>query len=218
MVGAIFDMDGVLVASESAHRASWKAVAKRRGLQLTDEEFRRSFGQTSREIIRLFWGNSLSDPDVRRLDDEKEATYRDLIRGMVPLMIGAREVLISLQVAGVPMAVATSGPRANVDLVLDETRIRGYFSAIVTGEDIEQGKPSPDCFLLAAERLRLAPSDCVVIEDAPVGLAAAVAAGMASIALVGSHPAAALKAAGADAVVQRLGEITSSRLADLVAA
>ncbi|MCG3125317.1 MAG: Fructose-1-phosphate phosphatase YqaB [Phycisphaerae bacterium] len=215
--GVIFDMDGVLVASGPAHRASWQLLARRHAFNVSDEDFDRTFGRTSRDIIRLLAGRTLSDAEVRTLDDEKEALYRELVRGVVPLMIGARETLEALRSAGLALAVATSGPRDNVELVLTETGIATYFSGVVHGGDIERGKPAPDCFLLAAERLRRLPARCVVVEDAPVGIEAARAAGMRVVALVGTHGEAVLRAAGADRVVERLAQITPELVAALVA-
>ena len=87
-------------------------------------------------------------------------------------------------------------------------RKMSLISATVHGFEIDSGKPAPDCFLLAAERLALPPASCVVVEDAPVGIAAARAAGMPALALAGTHPAEVLQAAGAAHVVQTLDQIT----------
>ncbi len=214
--GVIFDMDGVLVASGRAHDASWKMLAKSRGLSITSEQFAATFGKSSREIIRTLWGESIPDADVRAMDDRKEELYRELITGLVPLTVGVRETLWHLQQAGYSLAVGTSGPRANVDLVLRETGMEGFFAAIATGEDVRHGKPAPDVFLLAAERLRIEPSRCVVIEDAPVGVAAAKAAGMPVIGFVGTHPAETLRAAGVDHVATHMRDITPDVVASLL--
>lgn len=206
--GVIFDMDGVLVDSGPPHLQSWRILAQNHGVALSDEQFQRCFGQTSRDIVRLLWGIAASDADVSRLDAEKEAIYRELIRERVPLMPGCRGLLERLRAAGLRLAVATSGPPENLELVLTEGLIANYFDAEVHGFDVARGKPAPDCFLLAAERLGLLPGDCVVVEDAPVGIRAAVAAGMPVIALAGTHPAETLRAAGANEVVRALDEIT----------
>lgn len=205
--GVLFDMDGVLVASGPAHAASWRIVAKKHGCTVSDDEFRQTFGRTSREIIRMLFGE-VTDAQVHQIDSEKELAYRDLVSGMVPLMIGCREVLGSLSAAGYPLAVATSGPPENLDLVLRETGIGGYFRATVNGFDVKHGKPAPDVFLLAAERIDVPPAGCVVIEDAPVGIEAAKAAGMKVIALVGTHPAIRLSEARPTQIVDHLGDIT----------
>lgn len=208
MPAVIFDMDGVLVASGPAHAASWKMLARRHGLAITDEQFAATFGQTSRDIIRRLWGPELTDEQIRALDDEKERLYRELITGMVPLTIGVRETLHALHDAGLPLAVATSGPRENVDLVLDETGLRPLLAVAVTGFDVQRGKPAPDCFLLAAERLAAPPRACLVVEDTPAGIEAARNAGMPVIGLAGTHPPERLAEAGATRVAERLNEIT----------
>lgn len=212
----IFDVDGVLVASGHAHAASWRALARESGVAFTDEQFRATFGQTSRDIIRSLWGPKPTDARIKQLDDEKEALYRELITGMVPLTIGAREALRALADDGLVLAVATSGPRANLDLVLGETGLAPLFAATVTGDDIEHGKPAPDCFLMAADRIGLPPARCVVVEDAPAGIRAATAAGMPTIGFVGTHLADTLRDEGAARVVQRMADITPPTVRGLV--
>ncbi len=214
--GVIFDMDGVLVASGPAHAASWRLLARRHGIELSEERFRESFGRPSRDIVRMIWGEDLSDEQVRRIDEEKERIYRDLISGIVPLSIGAREVLQALSRAGFVLAVATSGPPENLELVLRETGLGRYFAATVHGFDVRHGKPAPDCFLLAAERAGLVAGACVVVEDAPVGIQAAKAAGMRAIALAGTHPRETLAAAGAAWVLDRLDELTPELVRSLL--
>lgn len=213
----IFDMDGVLVASGPAHAASWRMVARRHGIELTEERFRETFGRTSRDIIRLVWGD-LPEREVARIDEEKEGVYRELISGVVPLMIGAREVLAGLRRAGYALAVASSGPRENIALVLRETKLESAFQAVVTGFDVQRGKPAPDCFVLAAQRLNVSAERCVVVEDAPVGVEAALAAAMKVIGLAGTHPGARLRESGAQVVVERLSDISAPLVAELLGA
>ena len=214
--GVIFDVDGVLVDSGPAHAASWRAVARKHGIEISDEQFKRTFGRPSRDIIRIIWGPQVSAEDIRRYDDEKEAAYRELIRGNVPLAGSAREMLAALKQAGFTLAVATSGPRENVELVLRETGIGGLFDAVVTGFDVEKGKPAPDCFLLAAQRAGLEPRNCVVVEDAPVGIEAALAAGMYAVGLVGTHPRERLLQAGAALTIERMDELTVTAVGGLL--
>jgi beta-phosphoglucomutase len=215
--GVIFDMDGVLVDSGPAHIASWRVLAGKHGVEMSDEQFAACFGQTSRDIIRQLWGRHVSEDEILRFDDEKEAAYREIIAGNVPLTAGAREMLTGLQQDGCVLAVATSGPRENVELVLREAGLAPFFAAVVTGFDIKKGKPAPDCFLLAAKRAGLSPADCVVVEDAPVGIQAALAAHMKPIGFVGTHPAERLAKAGAALTLERLSEITPVVVKDLLA-
>ncbi len=215
-LGVLFDMDGVLVASGPAHAASWRRIAQRDGVAFTPEQLHATFGRPSGDIIRMLWGRPLSDDQVREIDDAKEAAYRDLISGMIPLTIGVRECLEELKSAGLRLAVATSGPPENVELVLREGRIGAYFETVVTRADVTRGKPAPDCFVVAAQRLNLPPDQCIVIEDAPVGIAAATAAGMRCIAFVGTHTPEALAQSGATDVVRTLADITSARIRRLL--
>jgi HAD superfamily hydrolase (TIGR01509 family) len=180
------------------------------------EAFDATFGMPSRDIIRCLWGDDVDDERVRQLDDRKEAAYRDLVRGMVPLTIGVREVLATLAEANLVLAVATSGPPENVDLVLDETGLRDCFRAVVHGFDVKHGKPAPDPYAEAARRAELSPGRCVVVEDAPVGIQSGLAAGMKVIGFEGTHPRAKLVEAGAHRVVGELKEITPGLVRDLL--
>jgi beta-phosphoglucomutase len=205
--GVIFDMDGVLVDSAAAHHQSWQVLAARGGIDVSAECFQQAFGRPSRDIIRIIWGESIGEQQVGRLDAEKEAIYRELITGRVPLMPGCHAALESLHAAGLALAVATSGPPENLDLVLREGGMAGYFAATVHGFDIRHGKPAPDCFLLAARRIGLPTECCVVVEDAAVGVQAAVAAGMRVVALCGTRSPEPLLEAGAACTARNLDEI-----------
>ncbi|MBU0637228.1 MAG: HAD family phosphatase [Planctomycetes bacterium] len=214
--GVIFDMDGVLVDSGPAHCESWRVLARQHGLEISDDQFANSFGQTSRDIIRALWGPATSDADIRRHDDEKEAIYRKLVTGRVPVMAGAGDMLAALSRTGYTLAVATSGPPTNIALILTETGFGRFFAATVSGFDVRHGKPAPDCFVLAAARAGLRAERCVVVEDAPVGIQATVAAGMQPIGLVGTHTAERLRAAGAVRVVTQLAQIGPEVVAELL--
>jgi beta-phosphoglucomutase len=212
----IFDVDGVLVDSYAAHFESWREVLAEKGLELTEADFAQSFGRTSREIIAHFWGEGVSNAESRAIDDRKEALYRDIVRRSFPAMAGAVELIDGLRAAGLLLAVGSSAPPENVALSLDGLRRREAFVAVVTGRDVTRGKPDPQVFLLAAERLGVAPRRCAVIEDAPAGIRAAEAAGMASVALVGTAPAGELLAAGARLAVGSLRELSAARLRALI--
>ncbi len=212
-IGVIFDMDGVLVDSYQPHLRSWCLLAEELGTTMTEAQFAATFGRTSREIIRQSFGVEAPD-EIRRLDDRKEALYRDLIRGRVPEMPGAMSLVRALHEAGFRLAVGSSGPPENVTLVCDELGLAPYLGATITGADVQRGKPDPQVFELAAVRLGLPPASCLVVEDAPAGIEAAGRAGMRSIALTGTHEADAL--AAADLVVHRLDDVDPQVIRDLL--
>jgi beta-phosphoglucomutase len=215
-LGVIFDMDGVLVDSYQAHFRSWQAVAASRGRNMTQEEFDATFGRTSREIIAALWPESVSSEDeIARLDAQKEAAFRDILAAAFPPMPGVGQLLQSLHTAGFAMAVGSSGPPENVDLVLDRLGNRGLFGAIVHGMDVTRGKPDPQVFLLAADRLGIPAKRCAVVEDAPLGIAAAKAAGMASVGLASTGRNRSMLAA-ADLVVDSLADLSPATFRRLI--
>ena len=180
----IFDMDGVLIDSFRCHFESWRRVAAEHGRVYTESQFVAGFGRTSREVIAEQWGGEPLSPDlIRQIDERKEALFRELISQDFPAMDGAVELVASLAGAGFRIAVGSSGPPPNVQLAVDRLGIRRFLAAIVTGGDVKRGKPDPQVFTLAAERMRVAPCRCVVVEDAPVGIEAAKRGGMRSIGL-----------------------------------
>ena len=209
----VFDWDGVVVDSSAHHERSWEILAAQRGLPLPADHFKRGFGKKNNVIIPdLGWATEPAEVDA--LAHEKEEIYRSLVRekGIDPLP-GVRELLTALRDKGIPCAIASSTERANLDLPLDLMGLREFFAVIVSGEEVVHGKPDPAVFLLAAERLGLAPSDCVVIEDALVGIEAAKRAGMPVIAVATTNPIGAL--ASADDAVAGMADITTERLATL---
>ncbi len=215
-LAVVFDMDGVLVDSYQAHFRSWQAVAASRGRTMTQEEFDATFGRTSREIIAALWPASVSsEEEIARLDAQKEAAFRDILTAAFSPMPGVGELLRSLYEAGFALAVGSSGPSENVDLVLDRLGKRGLFGAIVHGMDVTRGKPDPQVFLLAADRLGIAANRCAVVEDAPLGIAAAKAAGMASVGLASTGRTRTMLAA-ADLVVDSLAELDAPTFRRLI--
>jgi beta-phosphoglucomutase len=209
----IFDVDGVLVDSYRAHFDSWKKVAEENGLEITEEQFAATFGKTSREIIARFWGDEVDEARIGEIDSRKEAIYRDIVRAHFPAMDGAVELIDALRDAGFVLAVGSSGPSENIELALAGLERRSAFQVLVTGQDVTRGKPDPQIFAIAAQRLGIAASHCVVVEDAPVGIAAAKAAGMSAVALVGTVPRERLSAA--DLIVDSLRELTPEKLEEL---
>jgi len=181
----IFDVDGVLVDSYGPHFRSWRALAAESGFDITEAQFAETFGKTSRDIIRRFWHRDAGDVSrVSELDDRKEALYRRIVSEDFPTMDGAPELLEALHRDGFVLAVGSSGPPENVELALDRLGKRELVAAAVTGADVTRGKPDPQVFLIAAGRLAASPAECAVVEDAPDGVRAARAAGMAVVALL----------------------------------
>ena len=152
---------------------------------------------------------------VDQLSDWKEQRYREIIAEKLTLPPGVGELLDDLKRCGFLLAVGSSAPKANLNLVLERVRIKDYFDACVTGEEVVEGKPAPETFLKAAEKLGLPPDRCIVVEDAVQGVAAGKAAGMPVVAVTTTRDRAALSTA--DIIVDSLGELTAQDFASLLA-
>jgi beta-phosphoglucomutase len=183
MTGAVlWDMDGTLVDSEEFHWLSWRDTMATEGVPITRDQFVRTFGQRNDSILPHWLGAGAAAERIQRVGDAKEVEYRRLVRqsGLSPLP-GAAEWVRRLHQEKWRQAVASSAPRANLDVVLEVIGLAGYFQAIVSAEDVTRGKPDPQVFLSAAARLGALPSECIVVEDAVAGVEAARRAGMRSI-------------------------------------
>jgi len=182
-VGAVlWDMDGTLVDSEEFHWLSWRDTMAAEGLPITRDQFVVTFGQRNDSILPHWLGAGATPDRIQHVGDAKETLYRKLVRdsGIAPLP-GAAEWVRRLQREKWRQAVASSAPRANIDVVLEVIGLVGCFQAVVSAEDVTAGKPDPQVFLTAASRLETPPAQCVVVEDAAAGVEAARRAGMHSI-------------------------------------
>ncbi len=213
--GVIFDWDGVIIDSHAAHKASWEKLAAELGQPIPEDHMERGFGRKNEVIIPEILGWATDPEEVTRLGNWKEELYREELKrsGITPLP-GVKPFLEMLRDAGIPCAVGSSTQRKNIEVAIMAMGLSAYFEAIACAEDVTRSKPAPDVFLKAAEKLGLAPSGCVVFEDAPFGLEAAKAGGMVAIGVTTSHPAAALLLA--DRHVARLDELSLNDLHDLV--
>ena len=183
MTGAVlWDMDGTLVDSEEYHWLSWRDTMAAEGIPITHDQFVVTFGQRNDSILPRWLGDGATPDRIQRIGDAKEELYRKLVRegGLVPLP-GAADWVQRLQAESWRQAIASSAPRANLDVVLEVIGLARCFDALVSAEDVTVGKPDPQVFLKAASRLGMPPSQCVVVEDAAAGVEAARRAGMRSI-------------------------------------
>lgn len=209
--GAIFDWDGVIIDSSAQHQKSWDRMAAEDGRSLPAGYFTQAFGMKNERIIPEILNWAHDRDEVLRLAKRKEATYRSIIKedGIQPLP-GVREWLSALRDAEVPCVIGSSTCRLNIECVIDLIGLRPYFVDIVSGDDAEHGKPHPEIFLKAAERVECPPDRTVVFEDAFVGIEAARRGGMKVVAVASTNPVEALR--HADRVVHAMNELTVEEL------
>jgi beta-phosphoglucomutase len=208
--GVIWDVDGTLVDTAELHFQAWTDLARDLDKPFTRADFAATFGKRNPEILRQLFNPHYSDQEVADLGERKEELYRAAARHGVELLPGVRSLLAGLAADGFRQAIGSSAPRRNLELILQLTRTERYFDAVVSAEDTQRGKPDPQVFQVAAERLGVPPERCVVVEDAVAGVQAAKAGGMKCIAVsfVGHHPEESLRRAGADLVGRNLEEVT----------
>ena len=189
MRAILWDLDGVLVNSMDFHYRAYSEVLSWRGVELSREVYLKELiGLRNYVILRRLLGD-LSDEDVTALAELKEEAFRRLIAGKVKALPGAERLVRRAKKATLRQAIVSSTPRANIEVMLQSLGLWELFDVIVGEEDAARGKPDPEGFLVAASRLSVAPAECVVIEDAPEGIAAGKAAGMRCIGVTTTRPA-----------------------------
>jgi len=174
----IFDMDGVLLDSEPLHYEAVRVLLAEHGVEFPLEDYFRYLGTT----LTSTWDDLCERYPISMPFEQFEARYNsdvlDQYLAGAPLIRGARELVAKLKDAGVPIAVASSSHRVWVDAALSGAGLREYFEQTTAGDEVPMGKPSPEIYLKAAEKLGIDPAQCIAIEDAPAGVESAKAAGM----------------------------------------
>jgi HAD superfamily hydrolase (TIGR01509 family) len=211
-IGVLWDMDGVITDSGEAHYISWKNALDRHGIPISKEFFHKTFGMNNRGILSLLFDRRATEQEVDTIGGLKEELFRQDIRGTLELLPGVADWLRRFKESGVRQAVASSAPQENIDAIVAELGIGDMFQQLVSGAKLS-GKPDPATFLLAADRLGFAPGDCLVIEDATVGVEAARRGGMKCVAVCTTHPKDDLQEA--DIVVDVLEDLKTEKIESL---
>jgi len=212
----IFDMDGTIVDNMAFHTKSWLEFFARRGKEYEAEAFfRETAGAQGREILRDRLGSDVTDEEIAALAAEKDALYREMYGPHRAAIQGFDKFVTAADDKGVALAVATSAPPKNIVFTLDELDLRRHFATVVGAADVKQGKPHPDVFLKAAEQLGANPADCIVFEDAPMGVEAARRAGMRAVVITTTLPAASF--AEFDNVIKIVNDYDELSVEDLLA-
>ena len=184
----IFDIDGTIIDSMPYHARSWDIFLDRHGKRGAGGDFfRRTAGRTGIEVMREFFG-PLTDEEAHALTREKEAIYRELFAPVFCEIAGFTVFARAAKAAGVRLACATAGDPDNIRFAVAGLGLDGFFDAAVGAHDVARGKPEPDLFLLAAQRVGIVPAQCLVFEDAPLGIEGARRAGMRAVAIASTVP------------------------------
>lgn len=203
---AIFDMDGTMINNMAFHKKAWKEYFKRKGIDLTDEDFKKKIsGANNAKIFENMLGRAPTPEEVRKYGYEKETIYREIYAPEIREVEGLHNILHQLKEKGLKIGIATTAIEPNRDFALDALGLHGQFDVIVGDEHVIHGKPDPEIYLLAAEQLNVQPENCIIYEDSPPGIQSAKSAGMKVIALLTSHTPEDLF--GADYIVKDFSQI-----------
>lgn len=185
----IWDMDGTLIDSSETHFRSWNEIFAAEGIAAVDQPlFDTWFGRRNDEILREHLGVNATDDRVLHIGQTKEALYREaLARDGVTVLPGAEALLDELVADGWLMAIGSSAPIENLSLILDMSGLALHFDAVVGKDDVRNGKPDPEVFLTAADRLGVAPARAIVVEDAAAGVLAGQRGGFRTIGVGSAH-------------------------------
>lgn len=204
----LWDLDGTLIDSMPYHLEAWNETLSPLGYHFSLESFKPTIGLRNGEIIRDHLKLDRSPAEIEQVLLNKEERYRTIVRERgLPLLAGVQAWLTWLRAHHWRQAIVTSAPRNNVAAIQQATDLDGFMDTIICAEDVERGKPYPDAFLLAAERLRVQPARCIVFEDAALGLEGARRAGMRTIGVLTTH-----EMLDADVVVKSLADLTPEAL------
>ena len=210
----IWDMDGVLADTAPHHLLAWRETFAKRGTNFTEADFLRGFGIRNDAIIKNTLGEQTTEAEIETIAREKEATFRRIIGKDIKPLPGTLKLLKELHNQGIKMAIASSTTIENIRLIVGSLGIADCFQAVITGHDVTEGKPSPQVFLLAAQKLGVEPQNCIVFEDAVAGVKAAKSAGMYCVAVANTHPAEKLRES--DLIVDTLEEVSVKDLEKLL--
>jgi len=184
----IFDMDGVICHTNPYHVKAFEVFFGKYGIAYTQQDLERHmYGKHNSYIMSHFFQRPIGGEELAALDEEKEVLFREIYRDKVEAIAGYADFLRALRAAGFQTAVATSAPRANLDLIVDALGIRDAMDSLMSCEDVSQYKPHPEVYLKTAQNMGLPPAKCLVFEDSHSGVAAALNAGMKVIGVLSSH-------------------------------
>ncbi|HET9179510.1 MAG TPA: HAD family phosphatase [Terriglobia bacterium] len=185
----IFDMDGVLVNSNPYHLAKWIDFLNHHQISYKEEELPELIlGKRNDTAFRHFLGPDLPPQESKRLSEEIEETFRRVFKPHARPLPGLDKLIKECHTAGIPMAVASSAVRTNIEFVVDALGYRPYFRTMVSGDEVTHAKPDPEIYLKAARDLGINPTDAVAFEDSYVGIGAVKSAGMKCVAIASTFP------------------------------
>ena len=187
-IAVIFDMDGVICHTNPYHSIAFREFFSVRDLAPSDEDFaQHMFGKSNSYILSHFLKRPIEGAELLQMEEEKEGLFRKIYEPHVAPITGIVEFISDLKSNAVKIGVATSAPRANLDLIFSKVDLREKLGSIMASEDVKKHKPDPEVYLTSALNLGVSPAQCIVFEDSFSGVTAALNAGMSVVGVLTSH-------------------------------
>jgi beta-phosphoglucomutase len=185
--GLLFDLNGTMVDDVGYHIIAWHKLINEMGRPMSIEETKPEIYGRNEELIERVFPGQFTEEERVQIGIEKEAKYREEFRPFLKLISGLEDFLSEMETEGILLSIGSAAIIPNIDYVLDSCDIRHYFPVIVSGEDVSNSKPDPEVFIKCADQLGLPYHKCLVFEDVPKGVEAAVRAGMKAVAVTSTH-------------------------------
>ena len=212
MKAFIFDMDGVIIDTEPVHNEIDRGILAKDNIFVTDEEFRKFTGMASTAVFDIFIKQYNLPHNAQQMSQDQMTTLKEyIVKHQMKPIDGIVPLIKNLHKAGIPMAIASSSRPDVIKFVADFFNITDYFKVLISGEDLPHSKPAPDIYLQTAQKLNVAPADCVVLEDSINGTIAAKSAGMYCIGFANPNSGN-QDLSRADIIVNKITDIDISKL------
>jgi len=210
----VFDMDGVLIDSNPFHLEKWAEFLVEQSVPHTHKELMEHvLGHHNDHTFRYFFGDKFTNEEMSKLREGMEASFRQAFGAHAKPLPGLTALMAECHAASIPMAVASSAIRNNVEFVADALGFRPYFRCILSADHVEYPKPHPEIYLRTAQMLGFPPSACIAFEDSTVGIESAKRAGMVCVAIASTFPADELRRHGqADLIAETFEELNLEKL------
>jgi beta-phosphoglucomutase len=185
----LFDLNGTMIDDMAFHLEVWYSIVKDLGAKMTRDQVKHHlYGKSQEVLVRIFGNDRFSSEQLDQISWDKERQYQQLYRPHLDLFPGLFSFLEMSWDAKIKMAIGSAAIPFNIDFVIDNLKIRHYFEAIVSADNVIQSKPDPETYLKVAAMLGVDPPSCIVFEDAPKGVECARNAGMKSVVITSMHP------------------------------
>jgi beta-phosphoglucomutase len=187
--GFIFDMNGTMIDDMNYHTETWQKILNEDlGANMSWQEVKKHmYGKNEELLVRVFGAERFTIPEMEAWSLKKEKLYQYIFKPHLKLITGLDSFLNKASKNNIAIGIGTAAIPFNVDFVLDNLDIRSYFKSIITANDVQKSKPNPEVFTKCADELGLKYTECVVFEDSPKGVEAALHAGMKAVVLLTYH-------------------------------